>query len=207
MADSYALTVEQLGLLAEKTLVNSREMLNEAKALGMLDRFPRAFALAILSAEEFGKHLMCFGAVGLRSDDTDGWKEFHKRFRSHDEKYTNALSMAVSKLPEEEQAAMIENLEKHVFADQQRKFAGFCVDLVDGEAVHPAEVISQEAVSGAVIVLDQVLSNWEHLYEDAFFEDVFAAGIEAGAEQLLYALKDDDEETIRQFLDPIRDAE
>lgn len=32
MPGSYPLTVEQLGVLAEKTLVNARELLDEAKA-------------------------------------------------------------------------------------------------------------------------------------------------------------------------------
>lgn len=201
MPASYALTVEQLGTLAEKTLVNARELLDEAKALGLLGHYPRAMSLAVLAAEEFGKHMMCFGAVGLRDDDEEMWKDFHIRFRNHKPKYENLFAMAVSMLPENvDKEAFLAEITKHVSADQARKMAGLYVDLTeDGRATHPAEVIGPDEAKAAIMVYDRVLSMWEALWEDEVFEDVFAEGLSRGAGELRYALIEDDDETVRRY--------
>lgn len=197
---SYDLSTEQLGILAEKTLVNARELLDEAKALGLLEHFPRAFSLAVLAAEEFGKHLMCFGAAGLRPDDQEMWKDFHQRFRSHTPKYENLFAMATAMLPEEESERYAQDIAKHVAADQARKLAGFYVDLIDGEAVHPGEAIGPEEVYGALTVFDQIISAWESRFEEADFIGLFAFAKDEGAEELRYALIENDEKTIERFL-------
>lgn len=196
---SYALSIAQLGVLAEKTLVNSRDLLDEAKALALLGHSPRAFSLAVLAAEEFGKHLMCFGAIGLRPDDEEQWKDFHKRFLNHSPKYRNLFAMAVSFMPDEEQDRYRDQLAEHVRADQARKMAGFYVDLKEGHAVHPDEVIDHEVAKDALLVYDQVIGNWEALFADSIFEEVFTRAQELGAEKLRYALLEDDKETIAEF--------
>lgn len=197
---SPPLSLSQLGLLAEATLDNSRRLLNEAKALGLLGHYARAFSLAVLAAEEFGKHLMCFGAVGLRTDDEEMWRDFHTRFRSHTPKYENLFAMAGSVIPPEDRERVMAELARHVRADQHRKLAGFYVDLApDGNAIHPDEVIGPGVVSNAITVYDQVISMWESIYGGADFTAVFEEGMERGAEELRYALIEGDEATIRRF--------
>ncbi|GBE22309.1 hypothetical protein BMS3Bbin01_01681 [bacterium BMS3Bbin01] len=191
--------MEELGVLAEKTLVNARELLNEAKALGLLQHYPRAFSLAVLAAEEYGKHLMCFGAVGLRSDDNEMWKDFHQRFRTHTPKYENLFAMAASLLPEEDRAEFMRDLSKHIRADQERKLAGFYVDLVRGNAIHPEEVIGADLVRDAIVVYDRVIGLWEHLWADTDFSELFAEGVARGAEELRYALIEGDAETVKRY--------
>jgi len=158
-------------------------------------------SLAVLAAEEFGKHMMCFGAIGLREDDEDMWKDFHTRFRNHAPKYENVFAMAVSMLPKGvDKEAFYSEMTKHVRADQARKIAGLYVDLTDdGHAIHPAEVVGPDEARDAITVYDRVLSMWEALWEDDVFEDVFADGLARGAQELRYALIEDDEETIRRY--------
>lgn len=158
-------------------------------------------SLAVLAAEEFGKHMMCFGAVGLRDDDEEMWKDFHKRFRCHTPKYENLFAMAVTMLPEGvDTEAYYSEMKKHVSMDQSRKMAGLYGDLTDdGEAIHPAEAIEPEEVGDAITVYDRVMGMWEALWEDAVFEEVFAEGLVRGAEGLRYALIEEDDETISSY--------
>lgn len=198
---TYALSTEQLGILAEKTLVNARELLDEAKALALLGHYPRGMKLAVLAGEEFGKHMMCFGAAGLRVDDEEMWKDFHQRFRSHAPKYENLFSMAASLMPDGEGERLMQDLDKHVKADQDRKMSALYVDLVDGDAIHPDEAIGPEEVRDAIVVFDGVISFWEKRFEDYDFGEVFAYGKTAGAERLRYALLEEDTETIRRMFE------
>ncbi len=88
------LTPAQLGALASATLKNSVDLLRDAEGLAVFGRFPRAFSLAVLAAEEFGKHMMCFGAVGRDKVDPEAWTVFWRRFVTHRPKYENtAISL------------------------------------------------------------------------------------------------------------------
>ena len=87
------LTIDQLADLARKSLDNALDLLDEADGLIAFGRFPRGFAISILAGEEFGKFMMCQGAVGNLPGDEAFWRTFWKRFVSHDEKAMNFTSM------------------------------------------------------------------------------------------------------------------
>jgi AbiV family abortive infection protein len=199
-ARTFALTTPQLGDLAEKTLHNARRLLDEAHALLRLGHYPTALSLSVLAAEEFGKHLMVFGALGLRGDDEAMWKDFHNRFRSHKPKYENVFSMAAAFLPSEVRERYMSEIGQHLRADQERKMAGFYVDLGDdGSAIHPQQVIGRETAENTIFVYEQVIGAWEARFEDADFTKTFEEGLDRGAQELRYALLDGDEATVMRY--------
>lgn len=83
-----ALTRAQLALLARGALDNSAGLVEEAQVLLFLKRWPRAQALAILAAEEFGKFILCL-TMGqqLESATAAKWKQFWEDFTLHKPKF------------------------------------------------------------------------------------------------------------------------
>lgn len=157
------LTPEQLGELASATLTNSLDLLHDAEGLAIFGRYPRAYSLAVLGAEEFGNHMMCFGAVGREQVDPDTWSTFWKKFLKHDPKYENAAAMAASFLPPEDNARFAERFQEHVSADQKRRLAGLYVDWKDGAVVTPDSVVTPELVSDLLHVFTTVIYSWADL--------------------------------------------
>jgi AbiV family abortive infection protein len=202
------LTIAQLGDLARATLTNSLRLLNEAEALYLLERYPTAEALATLAAEEFGKHMMCFGAVGAPEDHDEFWKDFWKRFKSHRPKYENVVSMAVSWLENEEsRRSFLKDFRKHVDADLERKLAGLYVDVEAGQIIPPWEAIAPQNVHGSLTVLTAVIRHWAEGWGDADFAKVFEEGLARGAGDLWKAVKAKDRETIARFFSMKSDDE
>ena len=87
--DEAPLSPAFLGKLARAALDNASELLGDASVLLEAGRFPRAFALSLLAAEEFGKHMACVSASALDLEDPAVSKTFWQRFRNHDAKYQN----------------------------------------------------------------------------------------------------------------------
>ena len=156
------LSVEQLGGLAEKSLRNSVQLLDEADYLLAYGRHARAYSLGILAAEEYGKHMMCIGALGRESDDTQFWDDFWKRFTGHHPKYINTAKWVVMHLEDEDRRREFrERLKQHVDSDQARKFAGLYVDVDDGgEVVAPDEAISPSSAKDLLFVLGVVVRTY-----------------------------------------------
>jgi hypothetical protein len=57
-----------LGRLAREALDNAAALADEARVLLRKDRLARAYALAVLALEEYGKHMSCFGAATVSAD-------------------------------------------------------------------------------------------------------------------------------------------
>ncbi len=167
------LTPKQLGELASATLTNSIELLRDAEGLAIFGRYPRAYSLAVLAAEEFGKHMMCIGAVGRESVDPEAWPKFWKTFLSHNPKYENAASMAMTPLPPEASAQFAKRFQEHVSADQKRRLDGFYVDWKNGAIVTPESAVTDELVSDLLSVFTTVIYSWAGHWQGTDFGAMF----------------------------------
>jgi AbiV family abortive infection protein len=197
---TQGLTTEQLGDLARKTLDNAVSLLNEAEGLANFGRYPRAMALGVLAAEEFGKFQMCFRASAHSPDDTEYWKDFWKRFKGHAPKYQNAVDMVLMGVPAEDARRFQAEFERHVEADQERKFAGLYVDVDDDGVVwHPSDAVGPDETVSMLGVFDVVIRQTDLGWAETDFTDLFKKGIAAGAKELAMALERKDYEAVREI--------
>jgi AbiV family abortive infection protein len=88
---SIRLEPEQMAELVFAALESSRRLFDDALLLQSNGRVPSAFALAGLSADELGKHIMAASFFVEREDTEAEWKRFWRRFRRHQEKLGNVL--------------------------------------------------------------------------------------------------------------------
>jgi AbiV family abortive infection protein len=196
------LTIDQLADVARKALDNALTLLDEADGLLSFNRYPRAYALAILAGEEFGKFMMAQGAVGHLPGDEAFWSDFWKRFTSHDAKGVNFTSM-VSRVIEdpEERRRFLEQIDRHVQADQDRKFAGLYVDVAaDGSVVGPYDATDPDGASRLLFILGSVIRSYAQQFEDVDFHTFYRAA-QAGATQMIEALKTNDPEVVAKAWD------
>jgi AbiV family abortive infection protein len=87
-AKQQPLSSTQLAQLARAALDNASGLLSDARVLLEAGRWPRAYALVILSAEEFGKFYSCVVAAAYEPDDVAAWASFWRDFTSHRPKFT-----------------------------------------------------------------------------------------------------------------------
>jgi AbiV family abortive infection protein len=93
------LNTAQLAELARTTLDNARSLLVDAHLLLDAGRWPRAYALAVLAAEEYGKFEACVVAGSYEQADEESWKQFWRDFVLHKPKLTTWAGTLVSGLP------------------------------------------------------------------------------------------------------------
>lgn len=197
MARTDPLTLDQLAELARKSLDNAADLLDEADGLISFGRFARGYAVAILAGEEFGKFMMCQGAVGHLPGDEEFWRSFWKRFTSHDAKAANFTSMIGHVVEDEEQRRwFMEKLERHVEADQTRKFAALYVDVAsDGAVTAPNEAIDSDSAKAVAYVLGTLIRSQAEMWKGADFHDLYREA-QSGARQMIEALQTRDPNTI-----------
>lgn len=155
------LTPLQLGELAGAALENSADLLGDATVLFALERYPRALSLAVLAAEEFGKHVMCISAVHLNDDDADGWRKFWRRFTWHEPKLTTwagihadfAVGGSTDAAADEDWKRLWDTISKRTSHGLESKLAGLYVDYAEGAVQRPTDEIDRE---DAERVLDAV---------------------------------------------------
>lgn len=191
------LTVDELADVARKALDNALDLLDEADGLLSFRRYPRAYALAILAGEEFGKSMMAQGAVGHLPGDDAYWRDFWQRFRNHDAKAFNLTSMVGSGLvDEEERRRFMEQIELHVQADQRRKFAGLYVDIApNGSVVTPWDAIDPQGAANLLHVLGVVIRSYAHEFDGVALRELYRAA-QSGAVEMIEALKTRDPDAI-----------
>lgn len=80
--------------VALEALRNARDLFDDGILLFQNQRFPRAFALIGLAADELGKHILCTSFYGTRDGSDEDWRVFWRRFRRHQEKLGNSLFSA-----------------------------------------------------------------------------------------------------------------
>lgn len=74
--------------VARGSLDNAVDLLSDARLLLASGRWPRAYALAVLAGEEYGKFQMTVSMAATSSDETVAWQKYWERFQRHDPKLT-----------------------------------------------------------------------------------------------------------------------
>jgi AbiV family abortive infection protein len=193
------LHVDQLADVARKALDNAFDLVNEADGLLSFGRYPRAYSLAILAAEEFGKFLIAQGAVAHLPGDDAYWRGFWERFRSHDAKGLIASALAAYGLEDEaRRRQFLDQIERHVRADQNRKFAGLYVDVaLDGSVVAPYEATDPRGAHDLLYVLGIIIRFFAEQSDGIDFHASYRAA-QAGASQMAQAFRTGDPSTIAE---------
>jgi AbiV family abortive infection protein len=87
------LSASQMAEIALEAMRNARRLLDDAAALARDKRLASAFMLAVLAADELGKHILVTSFYS-REGTEDDWRKFWRRFRNHTEKLGDALLSA-----------------------------------------------------------------------------------------------------------------
>jgi AbiV family abortive infection protein len=142
------LTPKQLGEVAEASLANAADLIGEARALFEAGAVARAYSLAVLAGEEFGKCQLAIGSVGRDTAGDDYWRDWWAVFYGHGPKLAQAAFIANQFLSMELVEAFLRILEPAL--EDQRREVGFYVDVVAGGAVSPATAIDAEEARDAI---------------------------------------------------------
>ena len=147
-------SIEQIKQARQAILRNSRDLLRDAELLFENDRFPRAYVLAHLAAEEVAKLPMLVRA-GLElamGRDVD-WRKLNRRLRDHGEKIDGIHTLWYF---QEEVRLDDSDLERYrqrlrgTKAMLAAKNVGLYADLVDGRFVTPVEMVDREMAAGMI---------------------------------------------------------
>ena len=172
-----------LGSLARAALDNASNLLADSLVLLAAGRHPRALALAVLAAEELGKHMMCMSAVALDVDDPSTVKKFWRRFRSHDAKFATWYELFIIHLtadPSEESTPddwtdMWSEVSKTVKVAMESKLQALYVDARDGDVTSPEQVVTEELARNAwksiSLVAETIKRQWEGADLAAFLDE------------------------------------
>jgi AbiV family abortive infection protein len=154
-----------LAQLARAALDNASDLLNDAEVLLASERWPRAYSLAILAAEEFGKFMSCVVAGSFGADDRDKWRRFWKDFRHHNPKMTFWAGQFVDMQDwgplgsegDREWAKAWASRREMVTRALDGKMAGLYVDYQGGEISIPREQIGDRTARETVDVIASVV--------------------------------------------------
>ncbi len=147
------MVLHQLALAAE---ANARELINDAEVLLAAGRWPRAYALAVLAHEEFGKGLMAMALVAahpaarqsarLRELTGDHIRKLMSTYQ-HDAVVGGEWEAELLESPELARSA------------NERKQRGFYVDFADDGSLRlPSEIGEDEARAQVASVRETVCS-------------------------------------------------
>jgi AbiV family abortive infection protein len=159
------LSTAQLAQLGKAALENANALLTDARVLLEAGSWPRAHALAVLSAEEFGKFYACVVAGTYDESDVDDWKRFWKDFRAHRSKLSSWAGQFVDQLDWGEVGQSGDAQWKRAWdarGDVAKqgdlgKQAAFYVDFKDGNVSVPDLVISEETARTTVDAVGSVV--------------------------------------------------
>lgn len=159
------LSAAELGAIAQAALGNALELVEEGELLADAGRWARAYALAVLAGEEFGKVMTCLGALGNPEADTDQfWRDFWWRFLNHQPKYENVMGFASQFMTDESVRQQFrEQFAEHVRADQDRKLEALYVDYTHVGLLKPSMVATEDAARDALSVFGQIIRAWTQL--------------------------------------------
>ena len=171
------LSRSDLGALAQASLDNAGCLVADAGLLAGHSRWPRAYALAILGMEEFGKYLSCVGA-GTRIDEgpeTDYWRRFRRNFTDHHAKYGLALATASAGLPLEVSRTFLDQFPALVADDQLLKMRALYVDH-DGQGCLSPSGVQESTAAEAVRVATEVIQPFRDHWAGVDLEDAVGQG-------------------------------
>ncbi|MEU4254360.1 AbiV family abortive infection protein [Amycolatopsis sp. NPDC026612] len=171
------LTRPQLTALAQAALDNAVELLDDARILLVMRRWPRACSLAVLAAEEYGKfYLSVVTALQLESATTETWTKFWKDFGGHQPKYTNLVGQFVDGQdwgpvggPGDAEWLIAWNSRSGRAADSDKlKQMGFYVDVDrgTGAVLTPARSIEEDIAIQQVELVESVVRRQAALFSD-----------------------------------------
>jgi AbiV family abortive infection protein len=146
------LSAPQRAQLARAALDNAAELLSDARVLLEAGRWPRAYALAVLSAEEFGKFHSCVVAGSYESDDAAAWAGFWRKFTSHRPKLTTWAGQLVDLLDWGPVGSKGDAEWKRAWDDRKHtvdvglngKLASLYVDFDNGKVNIPRDLLTEE---------------------------------------------------------------
>jgi AbiV family abortive infection protein len=184
---AYALTPKLLGGLARAALDNSSNLLADAKLLLNEGRHPRALALTVLAAEEFGKHMICMSAAAFDLEDPTEVKKFWKRFRSHEAKYQNWHGQLIdyiaidprtpfepSKVEPDLWDEMWQEMPHVVEEAMTLKLRALYVDEQDGQPTRPDDLVDPElaitAWKDVSMIVEDAQTRWARTDLSEFLE-------------------------------------
>ena len=177
--NDLAPTPRQLGELARLALTNAADLAADAQVLLDAERYPRAFALATLAAEELGKHYLCVSWSGFDPADRKLWRRFWKEFHGHTPKLEHWIGYVIDLVGLVDYESWEETWKLMPVGAQsqhQVKLATFYVDFRDGAPTFPRDMVSAgtawdflAAVHGTVRSLEV---HWGSTDIGQFLEDI-----------------------------------
>ncbi len=146
-----ALTGAQLAELAEAALENANDLLDDARVLLENQRWARAYALAVLAAEEIGKFQLCIVAASYEPTDIRAWANYWKNFITHGPKLTNWIGQLIDSLDwdfttegQSPWAREWDARKKSAAIVLELKMAGFYVDFSEEHVRRPSQLVDEK---------------------------------------------------------------
>ena len=177
---SGPLTPEQLATLAEASLSNAVALIAEARGLLVAGATARAYSIAILAGEEFGKSQLAAGAVGRVAETAGYWKSWWRDFYGHGPKLARAALNARMFLPTELVKGFSSTLERAL--KEQRRETGFYVDVVDGRPVSPVDAVDHGEAQAAIESFGAVIDGYAELFSGDGIAQAFVESHQAAQE-------------------------
>lgn len=160
------LTVEQIRVLSDYCLQNASELVSEAKLLFENKKYARSFFLSTIAIEETSKRDVLWEAI-LLGEDEKQWKRFWNKFRNHDVKLARMLQDYITTRSNRKENTPLEIVREYLTemkkAEGEAKEANLVkqwamyVDVVDGKAVSPSQIIGRKAASKTLKLAQQHL--------------------------------------------------
>lgn len=163
------LTGPQLAQLSRAALNNAAALLEDARILLICERWPRAYGMAILAAEEFGKFYLC-ATTGtlLGTAHQPSWRSFWDKFWSHRKKFAMWYGAYVDQQvwgpvgsPGDEKWLSAWNSRKHeAHLHDVGKQSGLYVGFEDNAVQVPTDVVDEVKAAELFIMVQSVIGPW-----------------------------------------------
>lgn len=164
-----ALTTSQLAQLARAALENAAALLEDARLLLIFERWARAYGIAILSAEEFGKFYLCVTTGKLLgSAKQPTWRSFWDKYWSHQKKFAMWYGAYVDQQDwgpvgsaGDEKWLSAWNSRKHeAHLHDVGKQSGLYVGFEENAVQIPAEVVDEAKAAELFMMVQSVVRPW-----------------------------------------------
>jgi len=149
------LTLEQLKVVADKTLENAKELIEEAEILLDNKRYSRVLFLSQIAGEEIGKYLLLKSTmVSLATEQIINWKLFWKQYKSHKEKlkyvtyFEDVLLEQISKNKSIKE--YYGELKSQVFMLDEHKQKSLYSDFTEEIAHKPKDVVTKQMATDSL---------------------------------------------------------
>lgn len=169
----------------EKTLINAKDLFEDAEILFQKNHYSRAYTLYQLSIEEIGKATLIFNFL-LHKDifDIDEQKKINREFTNHKSKTKSSIGLDVllafvisdQKLKEKVIYQILKQ-EKEIEQLNILKNRSLYTDIIDGKFINPKEIIT-EKIANDIKFIAQIrlnIANGFFKYAKTNFEQLYKA--------------------------------